>query len=163
MRRRRRSSIKQSRRPDQTLASSGGVISWSREIGRDTTLSRGEATRLEGGSEHVENTDISVLGGESGRERLHLVSPAICHYKGDKSPPSSDCYRPCDGNRIQRQTEAARVLLSSSGRRLMKHPAVKITPAGRRSRPSVAALIVSRRRRSKYRCSNYRPCSTSAT
>lgn len=44
----------------------------------------------------------------------------------------------------------------------MKHPAVKITPAGRRGRPSVAALIVSRRRRNKYRGSNYRPGSTSA-
>lgn len=44
------------------------------------------------GFSHVENTDASVLGGERGGQRLHLVFPAICHYKGNKSPPSSDCY-----------------------------------------------------------------------
>lgn len=95
---------------------------------------------------YVEDMGVHVLDGESGRGRLHLVFPAICHYKGDKSPPSSDCYRPHDGNRIQHPTEDANVLLSGSGRRLMKHPAVKITPAGKGSRPSVGALIVSARR-----------------
>lgn len=58
-----------SRRPDQTLASSGGGElsaghEKSAEIRPLSTLSRGEAPRLEGGREHVENTDISVLGGE---------------------------------------------------------------------------------------------------
>lgn len=97
------------------------------------------------GSSHVENMDASVLGGERGGQRLHLVFPAICHYKGNKSPPSSDCYRPRDGNRILHPPEDASGLLSGSGRRLMKHPALKITPAERHSRPSAAALIGSGR------------------
>lgn len=62
-------------------------------------------------------------------ERLHLVFLTICHYKGDISPPSSDCYLLWDRNRILHRIEDACVLLSSCGRRLMKQRAIKIIPA----------------------------------
>lgn len=160
----RRSSIKQSRRPDQTLANFGelsaGREKWA-EIRPLSALSRrafGGRLRARGG-----NTDISALHGERAPQR-----DCISSFQRSATTKAISRRRPRiaigrDGNRIQQQTEDARILLSSSGRRLMKHPAVKITPAGRRRRPSVAALIVSRRRRNKYRRSNYRPSSGSAT
>lgn len=124
-------------------------------MGRDTPA------RLEGDFGHAGGgtADISALHGGRAPRR-----DCISSFQRSAATKAISRRRPRiaigrDGNRIQRQTEDARILLSSSGRRLMKHPAVKITPAGRRRRPSVAPLIVSRRRRNKYRRSNYRPSS----